>query len=109
MEKFISDNIMAIISIVFGAGGFFDAYRQRKKNQADALEAMQRAYDKYVDDSVARYDELRKEIVELKKSHKEEITSLKEAHKHEMQELKQEWSEKYNALKSSFENYKKRK
>ncbi len=105
MKDFLVQNVMAIIATIFGAGGFYDSWKQRKKNQADALDGMQRAYDKYVEDSNEKFEQMRKEIADLTKAQKE----LKEAHHKEMERLKNYWKEKYDNLKKEFDNYKKRK
>lgn len=80
-------DIAAIVGYLAGLTGlikFIFDYRTRKAN---AFSGMQEAYDKFTEDSNAKYDELRKEVEELK----EYLTQSRV---------------KYNKLKKEFEDYK---
>ncbi len=97
MVEFITQNFGAILGALFGVGGLYDSYRQRKKNQADALDRMQTTYDKFVEDFNERYQDLKNEVQELKQNHH-----------NEMERLKTYWENKYEKLKNEFEDYKKK-
>ncbi len=97
MKDFFTEHIVSILSMIFGAGGFYDSYKQRKKNQADALDRMQATYDKFVEDFNERYNDLKQEVSDLKKNHHQELINLKNY-----------WETKYSKLKKEFEDYKKR-
>ncbi|MBS9773805.1 MAG: hypothetical protein KGV59_01430 [Tenacibaculum sp.] len=114
MSNFFTEHFTTIITTIFGVGGFYDSFKQRKKNKLDALNSMQLAYDKYVDDANKKYDELRKEISDLKDSHRKEIESLKALHSKEinllrekLQNVEELWKTKYESLKKAFDTYKK--
>ena len=74
-----------IISYLFGAGGLFSYLKGRKerkvalKNQnANALQAMQKAYDDYVKDHREVVKELKQEIADLKYELKQVKKEFKE-------------------------------
>lgn len=92
MKQYILDNIGTILGFLFGAGGLYDSYLQRKKRKTDALSGMQELYDRFVEDT-------NKKIVEFQA----EISELKE----EIERVETSWQKKYNALKKAFDTYKK--
>lgn len=59
-----------IASIVAAAGGWFFTRKQQEANvkisEGNALEGMQRAYDKLVEDMNAKFNELKAENAQLK-------------------------------------------
>lgn len=89
--KIFIENIGTVLAVLFGAGGFYDSYSQRKKRKTDALSGMQELYDKFVEDT-------NKKIVEFQG----EISSLKS----EIERVETSWQKKYAALKAEFNNYK---
>lgn len=101
LKQLILDNIFTILSSLFGGGSFLAYFfeRNKRKNEdaqgaADALTKMQEAYDKFTQDSLRTYEELRGEV-----------TTLKENVKVLTENLRQE-QEKYNVLKNSYEKLK---
>lgn len=82
MTSFIIEHIDAMITAVVGglSGWFFTRKQQAadvKVTEGSALEGMQRAYDRLVEDMNAKFSELKKENAELKieiqKLHKENL------------------------------------
>ena len=82
MLDFIQSHIDALITaFIGGVSGWFFTRKQQDANvkvtQGDALQGMQLAYDKLVEDMNAKFDELKQDNVELKnqvgKLHKENL------------------------------------
>ncbi|WP_340074552.1 hypothetical protein [Leptobacterium sp. I13] len=103
MEQWLLDNMFSIITALFGGGSFFAYITERKKRKieekqltADALSKMQEAYDKFMEDSLIRYKDLREEIDDLKKKLVDVKTQLNNEKR------------KNSLLKNEFENYKKK-
>ena len=74
IQQFLADNILSIITTLFGGGSFYAYYVERNKRKieekqlsSDALKSMQDAYDKFTEDSLKRYEELSTEVQDLKK------------------------------------------
>lgn len=103
MKDFIADNLDNIIAYLFGAGGFFSWLSEKRKRRISALSGMQEAYDKFVEDSDKKFEDMRKEISSLKVTHAQQVQELKK----KIKEIETFWSQKYNALKKAFDNYKK--
>lgn len=123
MLQWFTDNIISIISILFGGGGLIWAIIERKqraantkKYQADALQGMQTAYNQFVNDMQTRYDQATTTIEDLKK----ECNLLREKHeilKKESVNLERNLSEvkiqfleekqKYDLLKRDYEDLQK--
>ena len=77
MLDIISSHIDALFTaIIGGLSGWFFTRKQQDANvrvtQGDALQGMQLAYDKLVEDMNAKFDELKQDNAELKK----QITKL---------------------------------
>ncbi|MFL0067860.1 hypothetical protein V2647_03615 [Tenacibaculum maritimum] len=92
MKQYILDNLPMILGFLFGAGGLYDSYLQRKRRKTDALSGMQELYDKFVEDTNQKITEFQAEISSLKS---------------EIERVENSWQKKYNALKKAFDNYKK--
>lgn len=101
MLELIKQELPAIITGLIGIGAYL--FEKRKKNaelqqvESSALSSMQQAYDKFVQDSNQKFDEMKLELTETRKelelSRKETAQS-----RIEIQELKQEieqWQNKY--------------
>lgn len=97
MNQFLLENALSILTSLFGAGGVWAYYSERKKRKieektlsADALQKMQEAYDRFTQDQKKRYTDLSDEVTELKKKYAivqtelevkdKEYTVLKRAH-----------------------------
>ena len=98
MREFIINHIDVIISYIFGAGGIFSAWTERKKRKQELVKAetqnQQKVVDLYqeaLDDLKKRYDE---KFHELETEIKQLRTNL---------DL---WKSKYRDLKGEFEKYK---
>ena len=91
MKEYLVDNIGNIVAYLFGAGGFFSWYSERRRRKTDALSGMQTAYDKYVEDSDKKFDEMRQEIKDLQTK---------------LDKVEEYWKKKYSTLKSAFDTYK---
>ena len=92
MKQYIIDNIDHVFAYLFGAGGLFSVWLERKKKKTDALSGMQLAYDKYVEDSDKKFEEMRSEVSTLRTK---------------LEEVETQWRQKYNSLKREFDIYKK--
>jgi len=92
MKEFFVNHIDTIFAYIFGAGGLFSAWTQRKKRKTDALMGMQDNYARFVEHSERKFRDF-----------EDEITSLRE----EIKRVEEHWKRKYDALKRQFENYKK--
>ncbi|WP_028890875.1 hypothetical protein [Tenacibaculum sp. 47A_GOM-205m] len=103
MKQYIAENLPTILGYLFGVGGMFDSYLQRKRRKTDALSGMQSTYDKFVEDYDKKFEEMRKEIKYLKEEHAKEIETLRS----KLNEVEAYWQKRYNSLKQSFDNYKK--
>lgn len=113
--EWIQNNIFTIITTIFGSGSFFAWITEKNKRKisekqasAEALDTMQKAYDKFTEDSLKRYEAVVQEIRDLK----EELTKekvkfglLQEENvklKFDNAKLKAD----YDILKSDFEKFK---
>lgn len=103
MTDFFSNHLDSILAYIFGAGGLFTAWTEKKKRKTDALSGMQLAYDKFIEDYDKKFEEMRSEVAMLKNTHQEEISKLQS----KLEKVEASWRQKYNALKTAFDNYKK--
>ena len=93
MIEFIENNLITILGYLLGTGGIFSAWSERRKRKINALSGMQAAYDKYVEDSDKKFEEMRGEIASLKS---------------DLVKVEASWKQKYKALKSDFDQYRKK-
>lgn len=117
IQQLFTDNIVSIITTLFGGGSFYAYYVEREKRKieakqldADALKTMQDAYDKFTEDSLKRYEDLSTEIQDLKKKLIEVTTQLSKE-KQNYAILREEHDNlkiSYNKLKKDFDDYKKK-
>ena len=117
IQQFLADNILSIITTLFGGGSFYAYYVERNKRKieekqlsSDALKSMQDAYDKFTEDSLKRYEELSTEVQDLKKKLTEVTTQLS-TEKQNYATLREEHDNlkiSYNKLKKDFDDYKKK-
>lgn len=91
MKEYVIEHLDQIFSYVFGAGGLFSAWREHKKTKTDALSRMQAAYDKYVEDSDQKFEDMKLEVSTLKK---------------QLEKVEAYWKQKYSSLKKEFDTYK---
>lgn len=91
----------AFSAIVAYLGGLRTKKYNEKKENASALESMQKTYDTFVNDQTERYNELKEELRFLR----DEYKSLRSENKELKKELR-EWERKYLTLKNEFEIYK---
>lgn len=121
----LQENLLTLITTVFGGvglGGYIFERNKRKIEEkqasAEALETMQKAYDKFTEDSLKRYESVTQEVKELKEEvgflqielvkEKGKFAVIKE----ENENLKRQYAQltaDYEILKSQFEKYKKEK
>ncbi len=129
MLEFVSQYI-PIISTFFGAGGVIMYFLENKKhkellrkttaqtNQEEnaAVKTMQQAYNEFVIDQKALYDQVKGEVLELKrdlKSYKESLSKEKSINSSltaKINELNTSYNRleaSYNKLQKQFENYRK--
>ena len=109
------DNLISIITTLFGGGSFYAYWTEKGKRRieqkqlgADALKTMQDAYDKFTADSLKHYEELSAEVADLKKK-LTLVTSQLETEKQNYSTLKTAHDKlkiAYDTLKKEFENYK---
>ena len=73
IQQLLTDNIVSIITTLFGGGSFYAYYIEKGKRKieekqlsSDALKSMQDAYDKFTADSLKHYEELSAEVADLK-------------------------------------------
>ena len=117
IQQLLADNILSIITTLFGGGSFYAYYVERNKRKieekqlsSDALKSMQDAYDKFTEDSLKRYEELSTEVQDLKKKLTEVTTQLS-TEKQNYATLREEHDNlkiSYNKLKKDFDEYKKK-
>lgn len=67
MKDFLINHWDSVFGTVFGASGIFAYINERKKSKIDAFSKMQEAYQKFVDDSNEKIDDLKKLIEEQNK------------------------------------------
>ena len=117
IQQLLTDNILSIITTLFGGGSFYAYYVEKGKRKieerqlsSDALKSMQDAYDKFTEDSLKRYEELSVEVQDLKKKLIEVTTQLS-TEKQNYATLREEHDNlkiSYNKLKKDFDEYKKK-
>ena len=117
VQQLLTDNIVSIITTLFGGGSFYAYYIERNKRKieekqlsSDALKSMQDAYDKFTEDSLKRYSELSGEVEKLKEKLLT-VTSQLDKEKQNYINLKLEHDNlkiSYNKLKKDFDEYKKK-
>ena len=117
IQQLLTDNIVSIITTLFGGGSFYAYYVEKNKRKieekqlsSDALKSMQDAYDKFTEDSLKRYEELSIEVQDLKKKLTEVTTQLS-TEKQNYATLREEHDNlkiSYNKLKKDFDEYKKK-
>ena len=117
IQQLLTDNVISIITTLFGGGSFYAYYIEKGKRKieqkqlgADALKSMQDAYDKFTEDSLKRYEDLNTEIQDLKKKLLEVTTQLSKE-KQNYATLREEHDNlkvSYNKLKKDFDEYKKK-
>ena len=117
LQQILTDNIISIITTLFGGGSFYAYYVERNKRRieekqlsSDALKSMQDAYDKFTEDSLKRYSELSEEVEKLKEKLLT-VTSQLDKEKQNYINLKLEHDNlkiSYNKLKKDFDEYKKK-
>ena len=115
IQQLLIDNIVSIITTLFGGGSFYAYYVEKGKRKieqkqlgADALKTMQDAYDKFTADALKHYEELSVEVENLKKKLTEVTTQLS-AEKQNYATLREEHDNlkiSYNRLKKDFDEYK---
>ena len=117
IQQLLADNILSIITTLFGGGSFYAYYVEKNKRKieekqlsSDALKSMQDAYDKFTEDSLKRYSELSGEVEKLKEKLLT-VTSQLDKEKQNYINLKLEHDNlkiSYNKLKKDFDEYKKK-
>ena len=117
LQQILTDNLISIITTLFGGGSFYAYYVERNKRRieekqlsSDALKSMQDAYDKFTEDSLKRYSELSEEVEKLKEKLLT-VTSQLDKEKQNYINLKLEHDNlkiSYNKLKKDFDEYKKK-
>ena len=117
IQQLLTDNILSIITTLFGGGSFYAYYVEKNKRKieekqlsSDALKSMQDAYDKFTEDSLKRYSELSEEVEKLKEKLLT-VTSQLDKEKQNYINLKLEHDNlkiSYNKLKKDFDEYKKK-
>ena len=117
IQQLLTENLVSIITTVFGGGSFYAYYVEKNKRKieekqlsSDALKSMQDAYDKFTADSLKHYEELSAEVQDLKKKLTEVTTQLS-AEKQNYATLREEHDNlkiSYNRLKKDFDDYKKK-
>ena len=117
IQQLLTDNIVSIITTLFGGGSFYAYYTEKGKRKieekqlsSDALKSMQDAYDKFTEDALKHYEELSVEIQDLKKKLTEVTTQLS-TEKQNYATLREEHDNlkiSYNKLKKDVDEYKKK-
>ena len=117
IQQLLTDNIVSIITTLFGGGSFYAYYIEKGKRKieqkqlgADALKSMQDAYDKFTEDSLKRYEDLSSEVEELKKN-LTNVTAQLNLERENNEALRKEHDNlkvAYNKLKKDFDEYKKK-
>lgn len=123
--KWLIDNFSLIIPYIVGSGGIFAYFLERKKRvidlkqqDASALQTMQDAYDKFTQDSLKRYEDLKEDHTRLEKkveiineklektlSELEVEKALKEAKIKEFDILKNQYDELYEDFVKCQDNF----
>lgn len=74
IKQWLIDNIFTVITTLFGSTSFVGYVLERKKRRiqerqetTDALKSMQEAYDRFSQDLLRRYEDISKEVMEVKK------------------------------------------
>lgn len=116
IKQFILDNILTVITSALGSGSFVLYILERNKRKieerqlaSDALKTMQDAYDKFTQDSLNRYSDIKNEVDDLKKK-LSNVTSQLQQEKKKYNSLKDSYDKlksSYDSLKRSFDEYKK--
>ena len=117
IQQLLVDNIGTVIATLFGSGSLYGWFYERKKNKiqekqldADALKTMQDAYDKFTEDSLKRYEDLRSEIQDLR-TNLTDVTAQLNLERENNEALRKEHDNlkiSYNRLKKDFDDYKKK-
>ena len=117
LQQILTDNLISIITTLFGGGSFYAYYVEKGKRKieekqlsSDALKSMQDAYDKFTEDSLKKYSELSGEVEKLKEKLLT-VTSQLDKEKQNYINLKLEHNKlkiSYNNLKKDFDEYKKK-
>ena len=117
LQQILTDNLIPIITTLFGGGSFYAYYIEKNKRKieekqlsSDALKSMQDAYDKFTEDSLKRYSELSGEVEKLKEK-LSTVTPQLNKEKQNYINLKLEHDNlkiSYNKLKKDFDDYKKK-
>lgn len=117
IQQLLTDNIVSIITTLFGGGSFYAYYVEKNKRKieekqlsSDALKSMQDAYDKFTADALKHYEELSVEVQDLKRKLTEVTTQLSKE-KQNYATLREEHDNlkiSYNKLKKDFDDYKKK-
>ena len=117
IQQLLIDNIVSIITTLFGGGSFYAYYVEKGKRKieqkqlgADALKSMQDAYDKFTEDSLKRYEDLRSEIQDLR-TNLTDVTAQLNLERENNEALRKEHDSlkvAYNKLKKDFDEYKKK-
>lgn len=73
-KQWIIENLLTLITTLFGGTSFVGYILERKKRRiqekletTDALKSMQEAYDRFSQDLLKRYEDLSKEMFDIKK------------------------------------------
>ncbi len=81
MTQWLTDNLLTIITTLFGGTSFLGYVSERKKRRiqekqetTDALKSMQDAYDRFTADALKKYDEVVRELAEVR----EELRKVKQ-------------------------------
>ena len=77
MIELIFKYLPQVAPYVFGAGGLLAYLQGRKQHKANAMDSMQKAYDKFVEDHMAQNAEFKQQITDLKQELKEVTTELR--------------------------------
>ena len=117
IQQLLTDNIVSIITTLFGGGSFYAYYVEKGKRKieekqlsSDALKSMQDAYDKFTEDSLKRYEDLSSEVEELKKN-LTNVTAQLNLERENNEALRKEHDSlkvAYNKLKKDFDEYKRK-
>jgi len=117
-QNYIVEGLMAIIGVV---GGWLVGRTKsnadtsavlavNKSLEANAIEAMQRAYDIYIEHNNRKLADFEKEIVKLKEEQESVEKKWKQKYENmssELAALEKYWQTKYANLKKEFDIYKK--
>lgn len=98
MKEFLINHIDSVLPYLFGAGGFFSWYSERKKRKQEIARAETQNQQQVVD----LYQEA---LDDLKKRYDEKFSELES----EIGQLRTNldlWKSRYKTLKQEFENYK---